>query len=61
MTVGEAGLTGADGLARLEEADVVNITEGITDLLACQAALSAWRDADPENRKHVAISGARVQ
>src|SRR5262249_45475403 len=33
-----------------------NIVEGITDLLACQAVLRDWVDADPDSRKHVVLS-----
>lgn len=56
MTAGEYGLMNVDGLRRLEEAEVVNIVEGISDLLAGQAVLADWRAGDPENRKHVVLS-----
>jgi hypothetical protein len=56
MTLGSKGVMNIDGLARLAVAEVVNIVEGITDLLACQAVLDEWRKADPDNRKHVVLS-----
>lgn len=56
LTLGDYGLMNEDGLSRLAEADVVNLVEGLSDLLACQAVLGPWRDADPDNRKHVVLS-----
>ncbi|HWA98898.1 MAG TPA: hypothetical protein VG713_10420 [Pirellulales bacterium] len=37
LTIGECGLMNVDGLNRLADAKVVNITEGVTDLLAGQS------------------------
>jgi hypothetical protein len=56
MTAGEYGLMNVDALSRLADADVVNVVEGISDLLAAQAVLGDWRNADPDGRKHVVLS-----
>jgi len=56
MTIGEFGLMGLDGLKRLEDATVVNLVEGLTDLLAAQAALLTARELDPQYEKHVVLS-----
>jgi hypothetical protein len=56
MTLGDYGFMGLDGLKRLPEATVVNLCEGFSDLLACQAILMQSRRENPEYEKHVAIS-----
>jgi hypothetical protein len=56
MTAGEYGLMNVAALAVLADAEVVNIVEGITDLLFAQAVLSDWVAADPAERKHVVTS-----
>lgn len=53
MTKGTPGLMNVGGLARLAEAKVVWIVEGISDLLATQAALDA---AAPDFTDHVVLS-----
>ncbi len=61
MTLGEYGLMNVDGLARLADAEVVNIVEGLTDLLATQAALVAAREIDAKYEKHVVLSTGGAQ
>lgn len=56
MTRGEPGLMNTEGLRRIAAAEVVNVVEGITDLLACQSVLQEWRDVDVENRQHIVTS-----
>lgn len=56
LTLGEPGLMGLDGLTRLVDAAVVNLVEGLTCLLATQAALIRARDLDPQYERHVVIS-----
>lgn len=60
ITIGDYGLMNVDALNRLAEAEVVNICEGMTDMLAGQSVLGPWRDLDPENRKHVILSAGGV-
>ena len=50
------GLMNVEGLKHLGEATVVNIVEGITDLLVGQAVLGPWRDEAPAERQHVILS-----
>lgn len=56
MTKGTPGLMNTGGLARLAEANVVWIVEGISDLLATQAALDEAATADPAFAAHVVLS-----
>jgi len=58
MSVGPFGLMGADGLKRLAEAQVVNLVEGVSDLIAMQAVLGPWRDGatEADSRRHVVLT-----
>lgn len=56
ITRGEPGLMNKDGLLRIKKANVINVVEGITDLLACHEKIIDWRDVDPENRQHIVTS-----
>lgn len=56
MTVGDYGLMNVWAIHRLAEAEVVNVCEGITDLLAGHAALRAWDGSEAGDQKHVILS-----
>jgi hypothetical protein len=56
MTAGDYGLLNQWGLGRIADAEVINVVEGLTDLLAGQAVLRDWVDADADNRKHIIIT-----